>query len=315
MLWQGGTGGGQLFCSGAIGVGGQIYIASPNVNALYALRSNGAEAWASPIGTPTDSAAIGADRTVYVTASALYAIAPDGSTRWVNHDPLSNQRFAPSPAIGRDGTVYVATSLNFDLGYGFSLYAISPAGNLIWNTRTNLQGGPALFVSTPTIDAGGNIILTAHNSLFAITPHGSVLWCFSPGDNSDSLSSPAIGPDGTIYATFGTKLYAIAWTNALADSPWPMYQQNPRHTGKVEKPSLQKPQKRSDANFQFELYAQIDQPYTIEASTNLNTWNSLTSFVATTVPMDILDLEATNFPARFYRAVSDSPSAGRQLRQ
>ncbi len=101
---------------------------------------------------------------------------------------------------------------------------------------------------------------------------------------------------------------AFAGTNALADSPWPMYRQNPRHTGKVEKPSLQKPQKRSDANFQLELFGQISNTFNIEASTNLNDWTSVTSVVATAVPMEITDFSASNYPARFYRAVSDSPA-------
>ena len=84
-----------------------------------------------------------------------------------------------------------------------------------------------------------------------------------------------------------------------------MSRQNSRHTGKIEMPSLQSPQKRSDANFQFQLYPQqLGLTYSIETSTNLNTWTSLTSFVATTLPMPVVDLTATNTPAKFYRASS-----------
>ena len=83
-----------------------------------------------------------------------------------------------------------------------------------------------------------------------------------------------------------------------------MYRQNLRHTGKVEKPSLNQPQKRSDGGFQFQLQGELGQGYTVLGSTNLNTWTSLTSFVATTVPMDLVDWTATNFPIRFYRASS-----------
>jgi len=175
---------------------------------------------------------------------------------------------------------------------------------------TNLHGNVGAVLGAPAIDGSGTIYCAAYNKLFAFSPSGEVRWVFDAGGDY-TYTSPAIGQDGTIYATFGSRLYAFAGTNGLADSPWPMYRQNPRHTGKVEKPSLQKPKKRSDANFQFELWAQIDQPYTIEASTNLNTWTSLTSFVATTVPMDVFDLEATNYRARFYRARSDSPSGGK----
>src|SRR6266404_6027542 len=113
----------------------------------------------------------------------------------------------------------------------------------------------------------------------------------------------AIGPDGTIYCAFGSKLFALAGTNAVADSPWPMYHQNPRHTGKVEKPSLNKPQKRSDGGFQFEHYGQLSNSDTVQTSTSLLSWSSLTSLLVTNVPMAVVDAEATNFPSRFYRAL------------
>ncbi|HEV2392525.1 MAG TPA: hypothetical protein VG146_09200 [Verrucomicrobiae bacterium] len=84
-----------------------------------------------------------------------------------------------------------------------------------------------------------------------------------------------------------------------------MYRQNIRHTGKVEKPAVGQPQKRSDSNFQFQMYPQqIGLSYTIETSTNLNTWTSLTSFVATSLPMPVTDLSASNSPSKFYRAYS-----------
>ena len=83
-----------------------------------------------------------------------------------------------------------------------------------------------------------------------------------------------------------------------------MYRQNARHTGKVEKPSIQQPQKRSDANFQFQLYAQLGQTQMIQTSTDLAAWISLTNVAITNVPMDVVDLSASNFPSRFYRSVS-----------
>jgi len=83
-----------------------------------------------------------------------------------------------------------------------------------------------------------------------------------------------------------------------------MYRQNCRHTGKVEKPSLQQPKKRSDASFQFQLYAQVGQTQLIQTSTDLAAWISLTNVAVTNVPMDVVDLSASNFPSRFYRTVS-----------
>ena len=64
---------------------------------------------------------------------------------------------------------------------------------------------------------------------------GTVLWEFETG--GDVHSSPAIGPDGTVYVgSEDKKLYAIKTdSKGLAKSPWPMRGQNARHTGRVPK--------------------------------------------------------------------------------
>jgi hypothetical protein len=85
----------------------------------------------------------------------------------------------------------------------------------------------------------------------------------------DTVTSPTIGPDGTIYCAFGSNF--LRWP---AGTIWPirpgrLYHQNLRHTGKVEKPSLNHPQKRSDGSYQFELYGQLSNSYVVQASTSL----------------------------------------------
>ena len=64
---------------------------------------------------------------------------------------------------------------------------------------------------------------------------GTVLWEFETG--SSVSSSPAIGPDGTVYVgSYDKKLYAIKTdSKGLAKSPWPMRGQNARHTGRAPK--------------------------------------------------------------------------------
>ena len=83
-----------------------------------------------------------------------------------------------------------------------------------------------------------------------------------------------------------------------------MYRGNARHTGKSEKPALQQPKKRADTNFEFQLYAQLGQTNVIETTTNLSIWTSLTSVVVTTVPQPVVDLTASNAPARHYRTLA-----------
>ncbi len=68
--------------------------------------------------------------------------------------------------------------------------------------------------------------------------------------------------------------------------------------------NLQQPKKRSDGNFQFQLYAQLGQTNTVQTSSNLSSWSSLMDIVMTNVPMDAVDLGASNFPSRFYRTLS-----------
>jgi outer membrane protein assembly factor BamB len=78
----------------------------------------------SGVGSPT----IGEDGTIYAGTGDgnLYAVNPDGSKKWVfavPRDPYSfNVDASNAPAIGVDGTIYVAA-----LGY---LSALSPAGAL-----------------------------------------------------------------------------------------------------------------------------------------------------------------------------------------
>ena len=284
--------------SPAIGADGTIYVGSFYQGSFYAIRPDGSEKWSFAFNSPTsESPAIDADQNVYVTAGGLHSFSPDG-THILSGGGTSLG--LASAILGRNGMIYVAdTSL--------ALTAIQADGQTIWRTA---QYAAPLLPTTPAIDAAGTLYYCVSNTLFAVSPAGAVLWVFhspyAPAGNHvyDSQASPVISPGGTIYAVFGTQLFALVGTNTLGDTAWPMYRQNVRHTGKVERPSLKPPQKRGDANIGLELYAQVGDPFTIQASTNLNTWTSLTSFVATTVPIDLVDWTATNFPVRFYRASS-----------
>jgi outer membrane protein assembly factor BamB len=318
----------------ALGPDGTVYFAAQA--ALYALSPDGTKKWSYYLGdVTTSSPVVGADGTVYIGSQALQellALSPDGNKKW--ELPVGDN-VGRSPAIAADGTIYFTT------GRGGFLYAVSPGGTQLWhNSGTFLDGSPSLakdgtvyigsirdlglfafnssgatnweavatgsnpnmiIPTTPAIDARGLIYYAASNSLFAIRPDGGVEWTFTSGP---AYTSPTIGPDGTIYVGLGCCLYALQGTNRLATSAWPKFRQNLRNTGKVERPALNLPQKRSDGGFQFELQGELGQGYTVSGSTNLNTWTSLTSFVATIVPMDVVDFTATNFPVRFYRASS-----------
>ena len=82
-----------------------------------------------------------------------------------------------------------------------------------------------------------------------------------------------------------------------------MYRQNPRHTGRIERPWLDQPQLLSDRTLQLHIYDALGNTNTIQTSDDLASWTSLTNIVITNVPTDFIDLSATNSPARFYRAI------------
>jgi hypothetical protein len=278
-----------------IGVDGTIYFGLERT--FYAFSQAGTNIWsASVLGGGWLSPALGLQGNVYVSATTLYAFSPAGSNLWVSGNSIFG-----SPVIGRDGSIYAADESRI-------LHAIMPEGQESW--QTNLHGLPGGYFTAPALDAGGRIYYCVSNSVWALNSQGHILWRVTTSETAPmnaelANTSPTIGPDGTLYAAIGRTLYAIATgTNGPANSPWPMYRQNARHTGKVEKPALRQPQKRSDANFQFQLYGQLGQTFTVEATTNFNTWTSVTSFVANTLPMDVVDLSASNHPSRFYRASS-----------
>lgn len=294
LEWQRPYGDDYVYDSVVIGADGTLYIPLVGGRIFFALKPSGSVSWSYEVlYPPGDSAAIGSDGTLYFTGGPLHAFTPLGTNLWTSR----TNYFAHScAAIGQDGTIYIPT-------FGGSLCAFTPQGALKWQALTNGYS-PAM---TPAIDSSGMLYYPAYSVLYAITPAGAVQWALQmipdPGDIfNSSRTSPAIGPDGTIYVTSANRLYAVAGTNKLADSPWPMYRQNARHTGKVEKPALKQPQKRRDANFEFQLYSQLGQTNTVEGTTDLSNWTALTSLVITSVPMDVVDLNASNYPARFYRA-------------
>ena len=103
----------------------------------------------------------------------------------------------------------------------------------IWEFET---GGS--LNSSPAIGSDGTVYIGSDdNKLYAINGKTGVkLWDFET--RGKVHSSPAIGSDGTVYiGSVDKKLYAIK-TNSkgLANSPWPMFGQNPQHTSRVPEP-------------------------------------------------------------------------------
>ena len=110
----------------------------------------------------------------------------------------TGREVASSPAIGKDGTVYVGSHDN-------ALYAVRPDGKLKWKIET----GNWVHTS-PAVAEDGTIYFASYdNSVYAATPDGKLKWSV-PLDRRVE-SSPAIGADGTVYIGDDDKnLYAIS---------------------------------------------------------------------------------------------------------
>ncbi len=151
---------------------------------------------------------LAADGTVYVVTSFpalgadhslgyLVALGPDGEIKW---EVEQGRWIWTTPAIGRDGTVYVGSSLG-------DFTAIAPDGTIRWTFPASLS----IVQSSPTIGGDGVIYVgTSHpywlqpedteladGRLLAIAPDGRELWNVQIGYWLES--SPAIGEDCTIY--------------------------------------------------------------------------------------------------------------------
>lgn len=145
------------------------------------------------------------DEATHTHSSHLYAISSEGKQLWALriYGRLSTESEA-SPAVGRDGTIYVTgvENINYGLPKKGYVYAVSASGVLVWESK--IEGAA---VSAPTIGNDGIIYVGTHDPygnghLYAIERNGGVKWKLETGDIA--MSSPAIGADGTIYVgSFG----------------------------------------------------------------------------------------------------------------
>jgi hypothetical protein len=72
----------------------------------------------------------------------------------------------------------------------------------------------------------------------------------------------------------------------------------------IASPQLSQPRLRKDGNFEFNLEKPYGTSYTVQVSTNLTTWLTLSNVPANFFPpVSIIDATASNAPMRFYRTV------------
>jgi len=137
--------------------------------------------------------------------SKLYAVdVQTGKRKWVfdlsRNTPFKKKTSFGSPALGDDGTIYVAA---YDNSYNGHLYAVNQDGSLKWkypkDDKTKIQG----LQSSPSIGNDGTIYVGSFGGennakLYTFNPNGTLKWSYEITENRIT-SGPGIGHDGTLY--------------------------------------------------------------------------------------------------------------------
>jgi outer membrane protein assembly factor BamB len=230
-----------------------------------ALNPDGTVKWEYTQASVLTGLAIASDGTIYFGArardtAALVALNQDGTVRW-RHEVEHYYGF-DSPAIGPDGTIYIAVEddalLAIDregrLKWRFAveylaanpvvvsadgtvfcvnsyqrlLYAIGPEGTLKWRFGTKER-----MTWAPAVAADGTVYVADHSgAVHALDRNGLKLWTCETG--SEIWTPLTLGPHGTIY--FGDSdeyLVAVGGSSPPSKDGWPMLGHDPQHTGRA----------------------------------------------------------------------------------
>ena len=202
---------GRVYCCPAIGEDGTIYFVASTY--LYALNPDGSLKWRYDAGFRLDfSPAVGPDGTIYIPCdSSMYAVDHEGNLKW--EYPTGGDIYS-SPAIGLDTTIYFGSK-------DHNFYAITPQADLKWEYPTYDE-----IVTCPALTPNGMIYFGSEDHwLYALDTAGELQWKYPIGpsegwDGNQPTSrwpghSPAVGPNGQIYAVSGGDLYALSSTGGL----------------------------------------------------------------------------------------------------
>lgn len=249
----------------SIDYNGVIYVISKNT-ALHAINPDGTTKWICETGgySSNSSPVIGKDGTIYfgvltrnqmnptepIRESKLFAINPDGTVKW---EYKIYEGGIYGLAIGNDETIYF-NSLH-------SSYALDSSGKRKWKTSEYFSNIFYGELTTPTLGDNGyiylNLVKNGESRIYSKKNKLEVLYTASGCITTNIV----IDHKGIIYFIEGydTLVSLYSHSKCYADSPWPMYKNNPLLNGcstmKHKKPLM--PENPQPENNELEVNTNI----------------------------------------------------------
>lgn len=197
---------------------GNLYFPTSNQR-LVAYSTGGGKIWDVKLDTNANcSAAVSDCGDVYLgtTGGTLYAVAPGGGVKWKfkTVGPIES-----TPAVGRDGIIYVVANDSAPQDYPATLYAFYPNGGIKWMAPSLL--GFKVFLPL-VLDGDDNIYVTDSAGTVTVVPPTKTT---PPPDPRTYLWKASVGSASPVIAG-GLLLYSGAGSTKTvqisdgADGPW-----------------------------------------------------------------------------------------------